>query len=62
MSVVRFPARHHAAVFVTPEPLGGWYAVLGSHGWLFGSRRQAIAEAQELARVFQLPFRVEDRT
>jgi len=61
MSVVRFPCRRQAAVFVCREPLGGWYAVLGSHGWLFGSLREAVAEARELAGLFGLPVRVESR-
>jgi hypothetical protein len=62
VSVVRFPPRHRVAVFVTPEPLGAWYAVLGSHGWLFGSFHEAVAEAQELARLFGVPVRIEGRT
>jgi hypothetical protein len=61
MSVVRFPCRRRSAVFVCREPLGGWYAVLGSHGWLFGSFREAVAEARELAEAFSLPVRVEGR-
>ena len=27
----------------------GWLVIRGSHGWLFGDRKQAIAELDELA-------------
>lgn len=59
MSVLCFPCRRQAAVFVCREPLGGWYAVLGSHGWLFGSFHEAAAEARRLAKPLNLPVRVE---
>jgi hypothetical protein len=59
MSVVRFPDRRRSAVFVCPEPLGGFYVVIGSHGWLFGSLAAARAEAQALAEGLGLHVRVE---
>lgn len=31
----------------------GWLVILGSFGWLFGSRRDALAAARELAQVSQ---------
>jgi hypothetical protein len=35
----------------------GWLALTNSHGWLFGSRADAIAEAQWLARNLGFPIR-----
>jgi hypothetical protein len=32
---------------ITDDP-GGWYVVRGSHGWLYGSRREALHAAREL--------------
>ena len=28
---------------------GGWFVILGSFGWLYGSRREALIAARELA-------------
>lgn len=58
-AVLRFPMRHCAAVFLVREALGGWLVLLHEHGWAFGSRQEAVAEAQELARLLNLPLRVE---
>jgi hypothetical protein len=49
MTVVRFPPRRLAAVFVIRE-YPAWLVLLRSHGWVFGSRRDALIEAQALAR------------
>jgi hypothetical protein len=58
MTVIRFPARRRVAVFVCAEQDGdGWLAVAGAHGWLFGSRAEARAEARWLAENFGLPIR-----
>jgi hypothetical protein len=35
---------------IAPEPLGGWYVIFGSFGWLYGSRSEALRAARELAR------------
>jgi hypothetical protein len=35
---------------IVPDPPGGWYVVLGSFGWLYGSRNEALRAARELAR------------
>jgi hypothetical protein len=32
---------------------GGWFVIRGSFGWLFGSRREALIAARELAREAQ---------
>jgi hypothetical protein len=36
---------------IVPEPLGGFYVILGSHGWLCGSRREAIDEFDAIIRI-----------
>jgi hypothetical protein len=38
---------------IMPDPPGGWYVVLGSFGWLYGSRNEALRAARELAQVAQ---------
>jgi hypothetical protein len=53
---IRFPLHRVASILIVRERGGdGWLAFAGSHGWLFGSRREAIAEAQWLARNLALP-------
>jgi hypothetical protein len=57
-AVLRLPPRRFAAVFICEERSGGgWLALAGSHGWLCGSRADAIAEAEWLARNLGLPVR-----
>jgi hypothetical protein len=56
--VVRFPSQCRA-VWLMPEPLGGSYVILGDFGWLFGSRAEALAEAQRIGRALRLPVRGE---
>jgi hypothetical protein len=48
-------------VFITRDGPGGWFVILHEHGWLFGSFREAVAEARQLAWGFSLPVRVEGR-
>jgi hypothetical protein len=55
--IIRFPLRRTAAIFVVCADDGGWLALVGSHGWLFGSRREARAEAKWLSRNLALPVR-----
>ena len=56
--MIRFPLRRVASVLIVPDRDGGeWLALAGSHGWLCGSRADAIAEAKWLARNFNLPVR-----
>jgi hypothetical protein len=55
-NVIRFPA----ARIERARDCEGWYVIRGSHGWLFGGRRQALAELKELnalARGAPLPHR-----
>jgi hypothetical protein len=55
---IRFPLRRLSAVLIVHERDGhGWLTLVGNHGWLFGSRADAIAEAQWLARNLGLPVR-----
>jgi hypothetical protein len=57
-AVIRFPPRRIAAVFICRERDGaGWLALVGSSGWLHGSRTEALAEAKWLSRNFGLPVR-----
>jgi hypothetical protein len=57
--VVRLAPRRYA-IFVFPDLDGGWLTLAGPHGWLCGSRAEAIAEAQWLADNFGLPVRVRE--
>jgi hypothetical protein len=58
MTIIRFPPRRAAAIFVCEERDGdGWLAIAGAHGWLFGSLVEARREAMWLARNFSLPVR-----
>ena len=51
--IIPFPARGPFAVRIEREREGqAWLVICRSHGWLFGSRREAVAEAQEIARGF----------
>jgi hypothetical protein len=57
-AVVRFPPRRMAAVFICEERSGaGWLVLTGSHGWLHGDRRAALADAHWLAWYLGLPVR-----
>jgi hypothetical protein len=56
MSIVRFPVRRSAAVWITREN-DAWLVLAGSHGWLCGSREEADREAQWLARNRDYPVR-----
>jgi hypothetical protein len=38
-----------AILVVRERDGGGWLALAGAHGWLFGSRADALAEARWLA-------------
>jgi hypothetical protein len=56
--MIRFPLRRVRAVLIVRErDGGGWLALVGSSGWLFGSRADAIAEARWLSRNLGLPIR-----
>ncbi len=56
MSVVSFPSRR-SVIWLLPEPLGGWYVITGSFGWLHGSYNEALCEAHSLARSLHLQIR-----
>jgi hypothetical protein len=47
----------NAAVIIRPliprivsDPPGGWFVIRGDFGWLYGSRREALIAARELAQ------------
>jgi hypothetical protein len=55
---VRFPARRLVAIFLCRERGGGgWLAIAGAHGWLFGSLAEARRAARWLANNLGLPVR-----
>jgi hypothetical protein len=47
--LIRFPMRRVPAVLVLKDRDDDWLALAGSHGWSFGSRADAFAEAQWLS-------------
>jgi hypothetical protein len=49
--ILPFPARGPFTVRVEREA-EAWLVICRQHGWLFGSRREAITEASEIARGF----------
>jgi hypothetical protein len=55
-NIVRFPRRNSFVIWLLREA-NAWLVVSGDHGWLFGSRREAISEAHRLARIFNDPIR-----
>jgi hypothetical protein len=56
-TVVRFPPRRLAAVWILPLAESGWLVLLGSQGWLHGGYDDAIADAAWLGRNTGLPTR-----
>ena len=57
MSVIRFPARHAAAVFVMEAAEGGWLVLARGHEWLHGDLRSAFVDARWLSENLSLPVR-----
>ena len=55
-SLLQFPARRSAAVFVVPAD-EGWLVQALEHGWLHGDRADAQRDAQWLSRNLALPIR-----
>jgi hypothetical protein len=57
-TLIRFPPRRSAAILdCADRDGGGWLAIAGAHGWLFGSHAEARAEAQWLAHNLGFPIR-----
>ena len=56
MSVVRFPPRRSAAVWILPDE-GGWLVMARGHGWLHGNCTEALKDAFWLAKNLGLPIR-----
>ena len=48
-TIVRFPDKHSAAIWLTNERHGGWLVLAHGHGWLHGSSAAATADAQWLS-------------
>jgi hypothetical protein len=56
-AVVRFPARRGAVVWLLQASEGGWLVLARGHGWLHGSRLDALADARWLAHNLGYPIR-----
>ena len=56
-TVVRFPPRRLAAVWILPLAESGWLVLHGANGWLHGNYGDALADAQWLARNSGLKIR-----
>jgi hypothetical protein len=57
-TLLRFPMRGPFAVRVLPDGDGAWLVVCRSHGWLHGSRRDALIDASEIATGFGVAIEV----
>jgi hypothetical protein len=57
MSVIRFPARNAAAVFVMEARDGGWLVLAREHGWLHGDLASAVEDARWLSENLSLPLK-----
>lgn len=56
-SVVRFPMRRTACIWLLPEPEGEWLVLAGNHGWIHADYHAARDDARWLARNLGLPIR-----
>jgi hypothetical protein len=57
MSLIRFPGRRAACVFICRAREGGWLVLARGHGWLHANRARAIIDAEWLARNLGFPIR-----
>jgi hypothetical protein len=58
--VYRFPPRRSAAIRIVGDG-AAWLVLAREHGWLHGSRAEAIADAQWLALNLGIPVRGSER-
>ena len=56
-TIIRFPARRAAAVWLLQAREGGWLVLARGRGWLHGSHADALADARWLARNLGFPIR-----
>ena len=56
-TIIRFPSRRSAAVWLLPAHEGGWLVVARGHGSLHGDQTTAREDAQWLAQNLDLPIR-----
>ena len=61
MSIIRFPARNAAAIFVAKAAEGGWLVLARGHGWLHGDVQSALTDAAWLSENLALPVRETSR-
>jgi hypothetical protein len=59
--IICFPPRAAHCIRIIPESAGGWLVIAREHGWLYGNRRDARADAAWLSTNLRLPVRKEDR-
>ena len=58
MTILRFPLRRTGSILIVRKRGGdGWIVLARKDGWSFGSRADAMAEAQWIARNLGLPVR-----
>jgi hypothetical protein len=56
--ILRFPPRGPFAVRVERQHEAAWLVICRDHGWLFGSRHEALADATEIAAGFGVAVEV----
>ena len=56
--ILQFPPRGPFTVRVLHEGGGAWLVICRQHGWLFGSLREALADAAEIAAGFGVAIEV----
>ena len=56
-SIIRFPSRNAAAIFVREATEGGWLVLAKGHGWLHGDAEAAFIDARWLSENLSLPVR-----
>jgi len=59
-NVYRFPPRRSAAIRIVSEGTA-WLVLAREHGWLHGSRAEAIADAQWLVPNLGIPIHGSER-
>jgi hypothetical protein len=57
LNLIRFPPRRSGVVWLLRAHEGGWLVLASGHGWLHGSRSDALATARWLAGNLGLPIR-----
>jgi hypothetical protein len=56
-TIIRFPPRRSAAIWISRDDDGAWLVLHRGHGWLHGSSGAASTEAQWLSGNTGMPIR-----